>query len=397
MLPTGTTDELRRLVRSGGIRAAAQRWRDLADAGGPVAIDGLARALLALGNVADARQQVEDGLLQARHEEDENGECRLLGTLSLLYRLQGSASSASDLALRASEAARRTGRVEDLDTAMGDLAAAWSEAGRIGPSLALAEERVMLADGTDAQPEATTELARLLLAAGRHGTAARHATRALAAAKAAGQSGVMAHALSVLARASTERRRYPQAQRLFEAALQAHQRHEDTGGQALSAGGLGLCALGTGRIADGAQWLNQAVALTAAREDLVAELGWRAHLDEALVLLDRPESRLTELTRMIEVVHALGDLQREAALHCERGNALIDAGRPAEALDPYRTALAISEARGDRAAQAVDHANLGRTLAHLGRAEEAEPHLERASRDLPEGSPNWQAVQDLRR
>lgn len=215
--------------------------------------------------------------------------------------------------------------------------------------------------------------------------------RALKSARASGDPLAEAWALTELGRACVEVRLYPKARALHETALRLHTRADDRPGAAASLGGLGLCYLGTGAPADGVRRLNQAIVLCAELGDLAAESAWRAHLDGALVLLEREEHRIVELRRWIEVARQLGDAGLQAALHCELGNSLRSVRDPTAALVAYGSALALSETRGDPGAQAIDHANLGRAHRELGDEASAREAFRRALELCPADRPALRA------
>lgn len=156
--------------------------------------------------------------------------------------------------------------------------------------------------------------AEALLAAGDLRRAAAHAQSLVKRARALQQPVDEARALTLLGRALVDLRDYRSGRVAHEAALALHRISGDLGGVAASTGGLGLCAMGTGSLARGTQLLLQAITACADSEAWAAEAAWRAHLDDALVLLEREEMRADQLVRYVEVVRLLGDAARERTL-----------------------------------------------------------------------------------
>ncbi|MCA9560926.1 MAG: hypothetical protein KC583_20400, partial [Myxococcales bacterium] len=158
---------------------------------------------------------------------------------------------------------------------------------------------------------------------------------------------------------------------------------------------LGLCKLGTGGTADAVPLLTRAIDGCRATGDLPAEAAWRAHLDHALVLLQRTEWRARELRRFVEVVRALGDEAGTASLLCELGNTLREVRDLEGSAAAHAASLAISEARGDAHAASIDHANLGWTALAADDLDAAHAAFRRALELAAPDAPHRPAVAEI--
>lgn len=364
-------DEAAILEARGALVDAVVAWRNLAvvgDAGVAArALGRAARLLLVIGR----RGRAEASLQAAERAARAAGAVALerLGGVRAAFLLHaGDAAGAIVLARAALAAASPDERVD----ALLDLSRALVDAGRSDEALAVLDDASRACAGSSVsalQVQVGDGVARI--ARGDVDEAARRLSGVPAAAAREGLFGVQADALTALGRCAVDQRDYARARSLHEAALALHTRHGNRPGVVASLGGLGLCRLGTRLEAEGASYLQRAIRLCAELDAPAVESAWRAHLDAALVLLDRAEWRAIELRRWLEVVRRVRDAKQEAVLLRALAGTLHEVRRDDDALVTWHEARTASAALGDTAGQVDALRGVARTLARLGRADEA--------------------------
>lgn len=355
----------------------------------------LARCHTALGQRALAAEAADRAVDRGQDAADPDaGSPAVLAFVATTWRGVGSAHTARQLAVRALTWARAAEHPATEVDALVELALAHLDgAGPAAVAPALLDEALDLAR-THRLPARHWEarFARALatlVVQGPH--AALPGLRRIATQAQKGSlRHVEAQALTALGRAHVELRDYDAGFTAHTAALERHRATGHRPGTAASLAGLGLCAMGTGDPAWGAQRLTQAIAMFTEVGNKAAEAAWRAHLDDALVLLQRSERRLSELERFIAVVTELGDTAWAAELHRRRGLVFLEVSDTDRALQALDQGLALARTLDDPVLQADSHAARAQVLLHLERFEQAAAALTTALDTLPaDVSPAW--------
>jgi tetratricopeptide (TPR) repeat protein len=366
-------DQAMKLQSQGALRAAATAWSRAAKAASRAddranCVIAAARCVLWMGQASRAIEMAESVL---SHMPDHTGPARALIARAQTFTGDFAAARTATLA-----AATELG--EDDGAAWLDIAHAQAT---LGDPDACVRALAKASAGTAPASRRDVTLCRYALRL--DASAIQSLQRLAAIARRDGAVLVQAQAMTLLGRAHVELRDYTRGRAMHGAALSMHRSCGHMPGVIASLGGLGLCALGTAATAQGIQHLNQAIQLARELHALPAEGAWRVHLDEALVILDRGEWRVKELTRFIEVVHQLDDAAWEASLWCALGHTQREVRDHEAALAAYRHALEISEARSDDQAASIDLASIGLCHQALGRSIEALDAFDRAIARAP--------------
>lgn len=322
------------------------------------------RLLVRLGRLEEAAAQAD--VARQLAGPDPIARARALGALAAACLAHGSPADTLRHTADALDHLDDTDAVPlQLDRARAHLAL-----GDVATARAEAESTLPVAEGLH-RLDATLALAEVALAAGWPDEAARTAQAVARRARRVGARHLEADALTLLGRGLLEQAAYPQAEVAYGSALTAHKATGQRGGAAACLGGIGLCRMGTAKTAEGLQLLTRAVGLCAEMGDEGAEIAWRIHLDEALMLLSRAERRQRELRRLLELAQRRGDRFREGWTERQLGRVATELKDGRAALAHHRAALAISVDRGDALAQSLDLTDLGEVQLLLDDAEAA--------------------------
>ena len=219
------------------------------------------------------------------------------------------------------------------------------------------------------------------------------ATRAAAAARAAGDARGEAVALLQYADWLGDVGRYGDAIRNIRRAMALATRRGDTEAQAVGATLLAIMLVLHGQFARAERAARQALALLgrsappAARSRALMALGLVHHYR------DRPDDAAACFTRVLRIQQAAGGVRGQAEARYRLGTVRLRQGRHASAVRLLTLAMCSARQSGDLMNAMTAQIRLGETFLAMGRLDGARPLLDDAVRHVtPEGAPRFRVI-----
>ena len=244
----------------------------------------------------------------------------------------------------------------------------WADAGELH-RLAINAWRAMR--NTSGEAKALTELSFILGRTGRHDDALRHASDALALARASADREAEADALDRMGNWLWYLARYPEALTRFDEALSIWRALGDEDGEADTLMYSGIAAWHLSSYPEALRRVERALVLYRQLGDTQGEANALNNLGELQHEAGDHDQALGSYRRALDMYRDLGDRQGEAIAVNNIGNVCRGTGRNEDALSCYRAALDIYRDIGDLRCEADTLNNMAAAYLRMGRHGEA--------------------------